>query len=77
MDSLAALVRWEPTYHSCPILGNHLNMMGIARTIVAETYAPYEIFMSVMVIYLILTWLIQRSFGWTEKRLSRHVRSEV
>ncbi len=54
-----------------------LDMMGIARTIVAETYAPYEIFMSLMVIYLILTWIIQRSFGWTEKRLSRHVKSEA
>ncbi len=54
-----------------------LDMMGIARTIVAETYAPYEVFISVMVIYLIITWTIQRSFGWIEKRMSRHVRSEV
>ena len=54
-----------------------LDMMGIARTIVAETYAPYEVFLSLMVIYLILTWIIQRSFGWMEKRMSRHVRSEA
>ena len=54
-----------------------LDMMGIARTIVAETYAPYEIFISLMVVYLILTWIIQRSFGWMEKRMSRHVRSEA
>jgi polar amino acid transport system permease protein len=54
-----------------------LDMMGIARTIVAETYAPYEIFVSVMVIYLIITWVIQKTFGWVEKRMSRHVRSEV
>ncbi len=54
-----------------------LDMMGIARTIVAETYAPYEIFISLMFIYLILTWIIQRSFGWMEKRMSRHVRSEA
>ncbi len=39
-----------------------LDMMGIARTIVAETFAPYEVFLSLMVIYLILTWIIQRSF---------------
>ncbi len=51
-----------------------LDMMGIARTIVAETYAPYEVFISVMVIYLIITWAIQRTFGWIEKRMSRHVR---
>ena len=54
-----------------------LDMMGIARTIVAETYAPYEIFVSVMVIYLVITWAIQRTFGWIEKRLSRHVRREA
>ena len=40
-----------------------LDMTGIARTIVAETYAPYEVFLSLMVIYLILTWVIQRTFG--------------
>ncbi len=54
-----------------------LDMMGIARTIVAETYAPYEIFISLMFIYLILTWIIQRSFGWMEKGMSRQVKSEV
>ncbi|MCP4767706.1 MAG: ABC transporter permease [Gammaproteobacteria bacterium] len=54
-----------------------LDMMGIARTIVAETYAPYEVFLSLMVIYLIITWIIQRTFGWIEKRMSRHVRREV
>ena len=54
-----------------------LDMMGIARTIVAETYAPYEIFISLMIIYLILTWITQRTFGWLEKRMSRHVRSEA
>ena len=54
-----------------------LDMMGIARTIVAETYAPYEIFLSLTVIYLILTWIIQKSTGLIEKRMSRHVRSEA
>ncbi len=54
-----------------------LDMTGIARTIVAETYAPYEVFVSLMVIYLILTWAIQRNFGWIERRMSRHIREEV
>ena len=54
-----------------------LDMMGIARTIVAETYAPYEVFISLMFIYLVLTWIIQRTFGWIEKRMSRHIRSEA
>lgn len=51
-----------------------LDMMGIARTIVAETYAPYEIFISLAVIYLILTWFIQRGFGLFERYMSRYVR---
>ena len=54
-----------------------LDMMGIARTIVAETYAPYEIFLSLTVNYQILTWIIQKSIGLIEKRMSRHVRSEA
>jgi len=54
-----------------------LDMMGIARTIVAETYAPYEVFMSLAVIYLILTWFIQRGFGMFEKRMSRYVKKEA
>ena len=54
-----------------------LDMMGIARTIVAETYAPYEVFISLMVVYLVLTWMIQRSFGLVERRLSRYVKKEA
>ncbi|MBT4888968.1 MAG: ABC transporter permease [Rhodospirillales bacterium] len=51
-----------------------LDMMGIARTIVAEYYAPYEIFISLAIIYLIMTWIIQNAFGLLEKRMSRHIR---
>lgn len=51
-----------------------LDMMGIARTIVAETYAPYEIFISLAVIYLTLTWFIQRGFGLFERYMSKHVK---
>lgn len=54
-----------------------LDMMGIARTIVAQTYAPYEVFISLMVIYLVLTWMIQRTFGLIERRLSRYVKKEA
>jgi polar amino acid transport system permease protein len=49
-------------------------MMGIARTIVAETYAPYEIFISLAVIYMVLTWFAQKGFGLFEKRMSRYVK---
>jgi arginine/ornithine transport system permease protein len=48
------------------------DMMGIAMTIYGETYAPYEIFISLAVIYLIMTWFIQKGFGLFEKRMSRH-----
>jgi len=51
-----------------------LDMMGIARNLVAETYAPYEIYLSLAVIYLVMTWFIQKGFGWFERHMSRHVR---
>ncbi len=54
-----------------------VDMMGIARTIVAKHFAPYEIFISLMIIYLVLTWIIQRSFGLIERRMSRYVKSEA
>jgi polar amino acid transport system permease protein len=50
-----------------------LDMMGIAMTIYGETYAPYEVFMSLAVIYMILTWIIQKSFGRFEKYMSRYL----
>ena len=50
------------------------DMMGIARTIVAETFAPYEIFISLAIVYMILTFIFQRGFGLFEKFMSRHVK---
>lgn len=47
------------------------DMTGIGRTVVAETFAPYEIFISLSIIYMILTFAIQRSFGSIEKLMSR------
>ena len=54
-----------------------LDMMGIARTIVAETFAPYEVFISLAVIYMILTLLIQKGFGRFERYMSRYLRKEA
>ncbi len=51
-----------------------MDMMGIGRTIVAETYAPYEIFISMAVIYLTFTWFIQKSFGALEAYMSRYLK---
>ncbi len=52
-----------------------LDMMGYARIVYSETYAPYEVFISLMLIYLIMTWIFQRAFGLFEKRMSRHIRT--
>jgi polar amino acid transport system permease protein len=53
------------------------DMTGIARTIVAETYAPYEIFISMAVIYMAFTWVLQRSFGVIEGYLGRYTKREA
>lgn len=54
-----------------------LDITGVARTIVAKTFAPYEIFIAAAIIYLVMTWLIQRGFGAFERRMSRYVQKEA
>jgi polar amino acid transport system permease protein len=51
-----------------------LDMTGVARTIVAQTFAPYEIFISAAIIYLVIAWMVQRGFGAVEKRMSRYLK---
>lgn len=48
------------------------DMTGIARTIVADTYAPYEVFISLAVVYMIFTLFIQKLFGVIERYLGRY-----
>lgn len=52
------------------------DMTGIARTIVADTYAPYEVFVSLAIIYMIFTFGIQKLFGLIEHYLGRYTRRE-
>ena len=52
------------------------DMTGIARTIVADTYAPYEVFISLAIVYMIFTFGIQRLFGVFERYLGRYARRE-
>jgi octopine/nopaline transport system permease protein len=52
------------------------DMTGIARTIVADTYAPYEIFISLAIVYMIFTFGIQKLFGVIERYLGRYTRRE-
>jgi len=54
-----------------------LDITGVARTIVANTFAPYEIFIAAASIYLVMTWLIQCSFGAFERRMSRYVQRDA
>ncbi len=51
-----------------------LDMTGVARTLVAQTFAPYEIFISAAIIYMVMAWMIQRGFGMLEKRMSRYLK---
>lgn len=51
-----------------------MEMTGVARTIVADTFAPYEIFIAATIIYLVLVWIIQTAFSMAETYTNRHVR---
>ena len=42
---------------------------GVAETIAAETFAPYEVFLSAAVIYLILVWIFERGLAVVERAL--------
>ncbi len=47
-----------------------LEITGIARKLVAETFAPYEIFIAAGALYLGMTFLASRLFDYLEKRLA-------
>ena len=51
-----------------------LDMTGIARTVMAETFAPYEVFISLAIIYMLLTLVLQKTMGQVEYRLGRYTR---
>lgn len=40
---------------------------GVAETIAAETFAPYEVFLSAAIIYLALTWIAERAIAAAER----------
>ncbi len=50
-----------------------LDLTGMARTIIARTYMPVEIFLAAGAIYLILTFLFTNAFRLLERRLNRHM----
>jgi len=51
-----------------------LDLTGVARTIIARTYMPIELFVMAGVIYLVITFLITRAIRALEYRLSPHTR---
>lgn len=51
-----------------------LDLTGVARTVVAQTYAPYEIFISAAIVYLAMAWVIERLIGYAEWRSSHWTR---
>ena len=51
-----------------------MELTGTANTIVARTYAPYEVFISAALIYLTIAWVLSRLARTLEARLSRHMR---
>ncbi len=50
-----------------------LELTGMARTIIARTYMPVEIFVAAGVIYLLLTFLFTRAFRRLEQRANRYL----
>lgn len=51
-----------------------LELTGMARTIIAKTYMPVEIFLAAGAFYLLISFLMVRVFRLMEWRLNRHVR---
>ncbi|OPX55614.1 amino acid ABC transporter membrane protein 2, PAAT family [Oceanospirillum multiglobuliferum] len=50
-----------------------LDLTGTARTIIARTYTPIEIFLAAGFIYLMLSLIIIQFFRFLEKRSNRHL----
>ncbi len=51
-----------------------LDLTGVARVIVARTFAPYELFLMAALMYIALTFVIVRALKYAEWRLSPHLR---
>lgn len=47
-----------------------LEVTGIAKKIIAATYAPIEVFIIAGTIYLVINFLVTRAINFTERRLS-------
>ena len=51
------------------------DLTGVARVIIARTFSPYELFITIGLVYLALTYLTLWGFRRVEAHLYRHLRS--
>ncbi len=49
-----------------------MELTGSARKIVAQTFSPYEVFISAAIVYLAITLVISHVFARIERHLARH-----
>lgn len=52
-----------------------MDLTGVARVIIARTFSPYELFITIGLIYLVLTYLTLWGFRAIEAHLYRHLKS--
>lgn len=52
-----------------------LDLTGVARRIISETFAVYEVYMLVAVLYLVITYVLTFMFKRIELHLQRHTRA--
>lgn len=52
-----------------------MDLTGVARVIIARTFSPYEMFITIGLIYLALTYLMLWGFRRIENHLYRHLKS--
>jgi len=50
-----------------------MDLTGVARVIIAKSFAPYEIFLTIAAMYLAVTYGIIWLFNLWERRLMRHL----
>lgn len=53
-----------------------MDMTGIGRTLMAEYFAPYEIFITLALIYMLLTYVLQIAMARVEYQMGRYTRKE-
>ena len=53
-----------------------LDLTGMARIVIARTWSPYELFVTIGIVYLLVTYGMIGCFGRVERYLYRHLKRE-